>query len=67
MTTRDILQSDIAELVPAAENAARQLPIRDTVPRNTAPLDVAAAEALGIKFLPDDPAQVERFIDRARK
>ena len=67
MTTRDILQTDVAELVPAAENGARKLPKRETMPRNTAPLGPAAADALGMQFLPDDPLEIERLIDRARK
>jgi hypothetical protein len=67
MTTRDILQTDIAELVPAAGSSARKLPKRETMPRNTVPLGLAAADALGIQSLPDDPSQIERLIDRARK
>lgn len=67
MTTRDILQCDVAELVPAAQNGARRLPRRDTMPKNTAPLGAAATEALGIKSLPDDPLEIERLIDRGRR
>jgi hypothetical protein len=67
MTTRDILLCEVAELVPAAENGPRKLPRRDTMPKNTASLGAAAAEALGIKSLPDDPLEIERLIDRGRK
>ena len=67
MTTRDILRTDVAELVPAAEYGGRKLPKRDTLPRNTAPLGLAAADALGIRPLSDDPSEIERLIDRARK
>ena len=67
MTTRDILRTDIAELVPAAEYGGRKLPKRDTMPRNTAPLRRAAADALGIRPLSDDPSEIERLIYRARR
>jgi hypothetical protein len=66
MTTRDILRSDIAELVPASKHEARKLPIRDSMPNNTASLGAAAADAFGIASLPDDPVQIERLINRAR-
>ena len=67
MTTRDILQADIAELVPAAQNGGWKLPKRETMPRNTVPLGPAAADALGMHPLPDDPLEIERLIDRGRK
>lgn len=66
MTTSDILRTDIAELVPAAEDGGGKLPRRDTMPRNTVPLGPAAADALGIAP-PDDPSEIERLIDRGRK
>ena len=67
MTTRDILRTDIAELVPAAEYGGLKLPKRDTMPRNTAPLGRAAADALGTPPLSDDAFEIERLIDRALK
>jgi hypothetical protein len=66
MTTRDILQSNIAELVPAAENTAWKLPVRDIMPKNTVSLGTAAADAFGIKLFSDDPEEIERLIDRTR-
>jgi hypothetical protein len=66
MTARDILRSDVGELVPAAEDKARKLPIRDRMPKNTTSLGKAAADALGVPSLSDDPLEIERLIKHGR-
>jgi hypothetical protein len=67
MSTRDILQIDVDELVPVDKTRSRKLPVRDAMPKNISSLGEDVARMLGLPFVPEDPLEIEIMIRRWRR